>query len=116
VMLRRRVVRVKRAVPSRASRFWTIVVAVARGMLSDSAARVKLFVSTIRMNVRIAVILSITIQTPVGVEVFLPLAAVLFFWGLWWWVFVFFVLLTFGFVCLRCWCFLVWLPTVLAFP
>jgi hypothetical protein len=51
-------------VPSKASRFWTIVVAVARGILRDSAARVKLFVSTIRMNVRIAVILSITIWTP----------------------------------------------------
>jgi hypothetical protein len=36
-------------------------------MFSDSAARVKLLVSTIRMNVRIAVILSITVQTPVEV-------------------------------------------------
>src|SRR5579859_7537226 len=73
-MLRRRVVRVRRAVPSRASRFWTIVVAVARGMLRDSAARVKLFVSTIRMNVRIAVILSITVWTPRWGWVFFCLA------------------------------------------
>jgi hypothetical protein len=52
-----------------------MVVAVARGMSRDSAARVKLFVSTIRMNVRIAVILSITIQTPVGVKGFFACAA-----------------------------------------
>jgi hypothetical protein len=35
-------------------------------MFSDSAARVKLLVSTIRMNVRIAVILSITLCAPNG--------------------------------------------------
>ncbi|MFM0121930.1 hypothetical protein P0D73_24060, partial [Paraburkholderia sp. RL18-101-BIB-B] len=34
-------------------------------MFKDSAARVKLLVSTIRMNVRIAVILSITVHAPV---------------------------------------------------
>src|SRR5471030_200902 len=54
--------------PSSASRLCSSVVALARGIPSEHAARVKLLVSTMRTNVRIAMMRSITGVSPMDLE------------------------------------------------
>src|SRR5579864_319185 len=61
--------------PSIASRLCTSVVAFARGIPSDCAARVKLLVSTMRTKVRIAMMRSITGVSPVDLEALRALSA-----------------------------------------
>src|SRR5476649_1607478 len=54
--------------PSISSRLWSSVVALARGIPSEFAARVKLLASTMRTNVRIAMMRSITGVSPMDLE------------------------------------------------